>query len=299
MKKCPKCNVELPDEAMFCNNCGANLSEVVAEQPVTPVEAPIVEPSNNETLETAKAQSKNAKIGLIAVVAAGVVVAIIMICALVSLLGGGYKTPVNTLIKNVNKRSTNVESYIGAFAPKFVTNTYKEVTGIIKSTSKEAYEDMNEAINEGIEDLFDDLEDEYGDDFKVSIEYTKTEKLDKDELDDFEDSWEDVADLLSKADIDDDDIYEDLSDEFDDEYDVEISGKNQKKLVKLAEDLIDDCENVKITEGYHIKAKITIKGDEDKDTEKVEFYILKVNGQWIIDVTSYASSYRYLLNSFF
>ena len=52
MKKCPKCGVELPDEAVFCNNCGANLSNDTDD--ATPVEETVVEPVGNQILEDAK-----------------------------------------------------------------------------------------------------------------------------------------------------------------------------------------------------------------------------------------------------
>lgn len=298
MKKCPKCSAELPDEAVFCNNCGANLNEEVSETTDATEEVKeevIEEPINNETLEDAKVQAKNTTVGLIAVVAAAAVALIILICILASALGGGYKKPIKTIVANLNRQNTNVTSYLECFAPKFVVTAYDDFYSIIKSTSKDAVEDLDDEIADLFDEMFDDLEDTYGDDYRITIEYKKVEKLDKDDLEDIEDAYSDISDMLADADIDDDDFFEDLSDELDDEYGDEISDKNIDKLVKIGERLVDGFDDVNITAGYSVKLKVTIKGEDDKDSETIEFNVIKVNGKWIIDVTSYADMlYWYL-----
>ncbi|MBR1763975.1 MAG: zinc ribbon domain-containing protein [Ruminococcus sp.] len=56
--------------------------------------------------------------------------------------------------------------------------------------------------------------------------------------------------------------------------------KSAQKYYKKRYDL--DSDEVKVTKGYEVKCKVTIKGDEGDDSETTTYYVLKVNGDWIV-----------------
>jgi len=200
MKKCPKCGVELPDEAAFCNNCGENLAEKpedankeeVKEEPVV---APVSE--NNQVLENAKEENKNTKIGIIAVIGVAAVLALIIIIALVSSVSGGGKGAVKKYMSAFAKG--DAKAMYGMQVPSKNIDTYYD----------EIYDcDFKEYV-EAIQPVYDALWDGLKDEGKVKFSYEikhceNVNKLDKlkseakamgfKDLDDLKDAWEDAFD---------------------------------------------------------------------------------------------------------
>ena len=209
---------------------------------------------------------------------------IIVIVLAVALGGGGYKAPVNDLVKNLNKRSNNVEKYMDCVAPAFVSSTYKDARKLLKGG--DAKEEMDEAIEDAFEDAFKELDKTYGKDWKISVEYKDKEKLDKDDLEEIQDSWEAAYDILDDMDLDDEDKWEDIADNIDDEYDTEL---DPDKAAALMGKFVDNVENVKITAGYKLKIKLTIEGKKDEDSQTYKVNVIKCNGKWIIDPISTAA----------
>ena len=241
---------------------------------------------------TAKKKINPAIIGGIAV---GAVVLIALIILIISSLGA-YKKPIKNLVGLVNKRSTNVTAYLDCVAPPFVSSSYKSLLGTLKGG--DAKKELDEAIKDKTDDLWDELEDQYGKGWKITIEWKDADKLSNKKLDDVKDRWEDLAKLLSKADLDDEDTYETIADWLDDEYNTDL---NTKQCASILGKLADQMDDVKITAGYEVDLKLTISGKDGKDTDKITVYVIKVNGQWIIDPTSGAEGYdindlTYMLN---
>lgn len=309
MKNCPKCNQELADDALFCNNCGAKLDAVeakeekkeekkVEQKEEKKEEVKAEEPKKEEVKEEAKEDAKvettsntdstkatssnnNAVIAIIAAIA----VVIVIIIAIVA-NASAYKKPINTVVKLLNKQSIDIEAYADCFAPPIVGDSYAMAVGIVKSTSKDAYTDLNDEIKDLADDAFGDLEDEYGDHIKFSYKIKTAKKMKKGDLKDAQKRWEALADLLKTVGVDDDDLYEDLSDNLDDEYDEYISDKNIDKLAAQGEKLVKTLDDVKVTAGYEVKIKAFVKGSDGDDDGTIEFNVIKLNGKWIIDLTS-------------
>ncbi len=286
MKNCPKCGVELPDEAVFCNNCGNSLSADNA-QPSAQA-APTAAPVNNATLDSAVEKNKNTKVGMIAIIGGAAVVLILVIALLASAIGGGnYKTPIKGLAKALNSRSTDLADYVDCFVPNFVADAYNDIFALLKDVDEDLVEDFNDDMTDTFEDLYDDWDDQFGDDWKVSYEIRDAEELDDDELEEIQECYEDLYDSLDDLDLDDEETYEDFADMMEDEMDVELSDSQIKKLQKICETLLAELEDVEIRNGYMVDIKLTIEGDEDDDDEKFEIPVIEVNGGWCIDFISW------------
>lgn len=322
MRKCPKCGTELPDEAMFCNECGEKLpspaaeekkeetsddksaSEPSAKAPETSAasetSAPdaaasadsgtsgsYTAPADNSVLAKALTESKNSNIGIIAVAGIAVLALILIVVLLSSLLGGGYKAPLKKLVNNFNKQSTNVESYLSCVAPGFAVDLYKDIYGIIKSADKDVIEDFDEAIADAFEDFYDSAEDAVGDHFKMTYEIRDAERLSDRDIKDLQDEYEDLFDLIDdNFDYEDKDTYEDFAEDLEDYADISLSSSQIRKLQSSVESFMRSLENFKIQDAYEVKIRLEVKGEDDSEKETITVYVIKVNGDWFIEPDS-------------
>ena len=103
-----------------------------------------------------------------------------------------------------------------------------------------------------------------------------------DDYDSLEERYEDVLDRMKDA----------AEDEYGDKVRYSYTVKKAKSLSdsKLKDwrdkylDRYDDLDksDVKVTKGYEVKCKVTVKGKDDDDSRTVTYTILKVNGDWVI-----------------
>ncbi|MFT3950515.1 MAG: zinc ribbon domain-containing protein [Oscillospiraceae bacterium] len=232
-KFCTSCGAALSDDAGFCTSCGAKTAQAVAPQPapvVTPTPVPAgatvaqgtpLDSFKKKVKEIWTGPNRNKIIGIAAIA----VVAIIVLCILASLLGGGYKKPIDNLFKGMEKGDE--DKFFSAF-PKEAEDQFKSYSSILGSSSS------------FLDSITDELEDKYGDDIKISYKVKDKDKMDKDDLDDLEDDYKDKYD-----------------------------------------------EKVKITKGYELTLDVTIKGDDDKDTDDMDITVLKIDGDWYVDFSSF------------
>ena len=223
--------------------------------------------------------------------------AVVVVLLLILLFGKSYKTPINTLVNNVNKHSKNITSYASAVLPDFALSYLGDVMGVVKKT--DGWSDVKDKIDDTFDEAFDSLEDQYGSHVKVSCKITSAKKLSKSKIKDIEENYENIYDMLDKLELDDDDTWDSLSDSLEDE-DIDLSSGDIKKLQKSTKKFMQKLDKFKVSAAYKVKADITIKGsDDDDEMEDVEFNVVKVNGKWYVDALGYmggsvSSLLRYL-----
>ena len=315
MKICPNCNTKNSDDSSFCAECGTPLADVaiVSEAPAQPAPAdaagaaydaaavaaqtdPAVSapdaPVSDAFAQTPQGGIEGAafdpntgapiapakKRMFIPVLIAAAVVIILL---LILLFGKSYKSPINTLVNNVNKHSKNITSYASAVLPDFALSYLGDVLGIAKKTDKWK-EDGQEAIDDAFDELFDGMEDRYGKHVKVKCKIKSAKKLSKSKIGDIEDNYEQLYDMLDALELDDDDKWDELTDSLDDA-DIDLSASDIKKLQKSTQTFLKKLDKFKVSQAYKVKAELSIKGSDDDDETDVEFNVVKVNGKWYID----------------
>ena len=257
----------------FCEKCGKQIGPSgvcdcqkvnVAAPGAVPGAAPAKKGVPNKTL-----------FGIIGAVAAVVVVVVLAI----ALLGGGsYKTPINKLVKMINKQSTDFMAY-QELSTDPITYDYAQTTFKIllaDKDRKESYEDSKK----NLDDYYDDIKG-----FKITkVDFRDAEKMKKSELreiqesfydDDNEDYYEDRIDDIKDMEKDD---YEDLADNLD------ISVSAAKKYMKAELNYYKKLPKIKVTEGYTVEVRIYAKYNKEEEKTEIikDIKVIKVNGKWII-----------------
>ena len=139
----------------------------------------------------------------------------------------------------------------------------------------------------------------------------KVDKIEKMAPPEYWEYAEDHYDLDLEDVIDDmSDALEDTLEDFEDEYgnnlrfsyevqkEEQLSERKRKKLAEALEDKYDvDADEVK--DAYALKLKMTIKGSEDDDTEKVEMTAVKIGKTWyLVTANDSYSSVGFLVEGF-
>ncbi|MDR3311152.1 MAG: zinc-ribbon domain-containing protein [Oscillospiraceae bacterium] len=166
MKFCPKCGRELADNLRFCDKCGA---EVGAS-------------SGNPAAKTSALAYFKSKINIKIVAAFAAVVLLIII---ISSASGGYKKPVDRIIKamNTGKGSYVIDTMPDAYVDYLLSGDsyysyYYDVENL--SDLKKYYDDIVKGTRESL-----------GEKVKISYKITDKERLDKDDIDKIEENMED------------------------------------------------------------------------------------------------------------
>lgn len=181
-KFCGQCGAQLNDNATFCTNCGAGITpqQAAAQQTSSPVSgfqqaaqninmSAIKDAVSVESIKNLRSKPNKLTIAVLGVLLVLVIVLIIIICAIFG--GGSYKTPLNNIVKVYNKGDGDA----------------------LEDLMPPYYDDISEALgdlmdvdfDEEAQDIRDEFEDEFGEDAKISYEIIDKEKLDDDELDDY------------------------------------------------------------------------------------------------------------------
>lgn len=168
----------------FCSNCGKELPDGAVCDCQNTASSGEVSVSTN---------SSNSKTGFIAIGIA--LVAIVLIVVLIaSSFGGGYKQPINDIVKAFNKCDSS--KMISAIVPK---KKIKELKKDMKD-SKYDWGDLTDTMDEGLEEMMEELEDEYGKNVKFSVKFVDKKKVSGDEFDEIEEDYDDSFDVkISKA----------------------------------------------------------------------------------------------------
>ncbi len=184
---CGKCGVQNPEEAAFCQECGAPLR---TPQPLAPQEPAQFSPVPPAPAYAPAAPAPDAhsqkfkKIG-VAVVAGGAVVIILLVLLLTGVLGGGsYKDPINQFFKGL--QHGNMEALMDSMISDEMVKGFLKESGMSKKEfnsmmQKEVYDEFGSML--GGLDLSDNLK------YKIK----GAEDLDKDSLEDVQDDYEELG----------------------------------------------------------------------------------------------------------
>jgi len=215
--------------------------------------------------------------------------AVIVILAVLFLkscfFGSSYKTPLDDMLKIVNKKQTNIDKIADAVVPAMLSDTYEEVIDLLKSNKeykkdfKKLYDKtLPEAIEDTYDEFYDNMENIYGKNIKISYKIEDKEKLDKDERKAIASAYSSFAQLSSGI----TDCIEAL------ENCTEFKEKELKKLVKQVEALEKKLDKFKVSSGYVLDVEFTIKGKKDETSQNMDIVVIKADGDWMIDFLSTA-----------
>ncbi|MBR3307728.1 MAG: zinc ribbon domain-containing protein [Lachnospiraceae bacterium] len=313
MKTCPFCSSQQLDDAAFCMNCGRPLNQTAPAEsgagdavpsapagdnaPAAPAPekapeasapgagAPLPPPVPQQApaqggAAAPKKSGSGAKLGaMIGIAAGGVVAAVIVIIILINVLGGGYKKPMNDIIKSLNGHkmdSKYFSSYLEPNAVKFGNS----VEGCFKKS--DYYEDWKDDMADSYDDMYDSLEDTYGEHVRFSVKWKDKKKMSDRDIRDMNEDLEDMAEYYEKFEWDDDDAYEDFQDYMGDLKDgADLKDSDLDKIQKAAGEYVKSFDKLKVTAGVYADLEITIKGRKKDSTLKLrnaEF--VKLNGKW-------------------
>ncbi|MFA5658303.1 MAG: zinc ribbon domain-containing protein [Oscillospiraceae bacterium] len=176
-KFCTSCGSQVPEEASNCPNCGAPTGSTAPASPA----APSAPTATYAAPAPEGVSAKPAKGNIPTYIGIGVVavIAIIVIALIASLFGGGYKKPIDNMIKGIEKQ--DADKFLSAY-PEFLAD------------QMDSYID-----DDAMEEMYDMLEDEYGKNIKISYKVTDKDKLDKGDLEDYEDEIDDNYDEKVKV----------------------------------------------------------------------------------------------------
>jgi len=201
--------------------------------------------------------------------------AFVIVLVVIISSSGSYMTPMKDYIKLVNKKSTDYVKLETALEPDFRAKASKALYDV------EAMEDQIEDYTDDLEDMYEAIDDEF-DKWKIGFKAKEKEKLSKkklkdlqEALDEYYDSYiESYVDQLEDT-LDDDDALEEFADE------VDMSEKEAKAYIKSMIKYYETYEDVKITAGYEVKGRFTIKADKEKwESDTVRVLFIKINGDW-------------------
>lgn len=229
-KFCGNCGAASDDNAKMCGNCGAPFA--ASKSGVGDILSKI--PGVNDINIKPEQKALITKIAKIAIpaVAALIVVLIVIFGIIVP------NTGAQGAMKKYFKALANADSAaIVDMLPAYLTS--EAVVGD---------DDLAEYLDTYFEETQENLEDKYGE-YKYKVKDVNAKKLDKDDLEDYEDKYDSLVDR-----------YDGSETEF---------------------------EAPKISAGYKIKCELEIKGDKKDKDGKCTVIMLKENGKWVVyDVSS-------------
>lgn len=292
---CPKCGAQLPDDAKFCGVCGNsitadNANQIPPQQPTgepmgNPEPTTYTQPNNAGEFnpnsypqqtnynENSQQQANNnyngdfqqqfqdngqqpnpaANKAPFFILGGIVIVAIIVIVLIFNLIfGNNYETPIKDLVKFLNKQSTDVEDFLKVLNGESYGEYQYELAELTADIEKE--DDWEDDVIDNIEDTYDDWEDDYGKGWDVSYEIRRKTELKTSELKTYKKLWknriDDIEDQIDR--LEDNDDYS--NDEIDD-------------LTDLHEKWAKKFDKMEVKEGYKLKVRLTIEGDDEEDSD--------------------------------
>lgn len=285
----------------FCENCGRPLADgevcnctqaQASEQGTAQTDTAEAEGVfANEPVVKNEPKNKGKKGFAVAVV----VLVIIVVGSVAAFLhiANGYKRPINDITSAVNKKTTDVDSFVAAVLPDFAASSYKKAVKIMKTS--EDFTESYDGIGTALSAYYEQLDESHENGWVVKFDYADKEKLEAEELEIIQNSYEGLYTLYFEAlceRIDDYDKYdyEDLA------ASLGITTSKAKDLCKVAVNFMEEFEDVKVTAGYSLTGRIVLTdkgGDTLEKSDKMNVRVVKLNGDWMIDYLSLIDELNY------
>ncbi len=234
---------------------------------------------------------KKKKILLIAGACGIGVIAIVIAVIVIISLSHAYRKPLNNIISALNSQKRDVSAFSGY--------DYYQISDLDSScrsifSKSDYFEVWEEDMSDYYQDLYEDLEDRFGDNVKFSIEWEDADPMKKGDIREINDRLEEIFDG-DETDWDDDDAFEDFADYLENiKYGAELDSSEIKKLHDATASYIKKYKKVKVTDGYEVDVKITIKGRDDEKTLKLRnAKIIKMNDDWVFVDSGEKDSFSY------
>ena len=192
-KFCTKCGAQCDDSTVFCTKCGAKFDNAAPSQAAPASdggEKTILEKfKENANMESIKELQKNPNFNKILGIAVIAVAAIIIIAIIISIATSGYKKPIDNFFKGIQK--TDAEAFIST-VPEYITESMED--NIKDGYYGEDVDSIEEYYENYLEEMLDVLEDDFGKDVKFSYKVVDKEELKNRDINDIEDSAEEIYD---------------------------------------------------------------------------------------------------------
>lgn len=250
-KICEKCGAEYDDTLNVCPECG------VSEQPAEEKAPPKTEETDNPAdAGTASAEKKDSAVANAAAEAAKSV-------------KNAVKLAAASVAASATEMASNKELHekVKKFSVKKIAVCAAALIVVIVLICVAC----GSAYKKPVDYLFSGIEKNSGRTLKKAFPKYMAEML--------EDNY-DFDDLA-------DDMYSEMKDEFG-KFTISYKIKDKDKISKRdLRDLEDDIdyyydEEVKVTAGYELKIRVTIKGKDDSDKDTINVNVYKIDGKWCI-----------------
>ena len=255
---CPNCGVQLPEGSTFCGNCGNSIATAApAENTASPASAEKKITFAGKTISLPKNIIKIAGIA---------VAAVIVLVLIISLFSGGYKKTAKKYMQSVmDMNYTKMAKLVPYNCKKLAKDLVAEEADAEDMSKKEVYEEISDDFDVKVrkpakilaaaekytkKEFKESLKDEDIKGYKVKkIKVNDVDKLDKDEVKDAVDEFEE---MFEACDLDIDDY----------------------------------MKTKKIKKGYYVEVEAEIKYRQDGDKEEEEseetFTVVKYGGKWVV-----------------
>jgi len=164
--------------------------ESVIPEEVHPAENPVSSSVPTEPTENSAAK-KNKKIGAIAIIAAA---AVVLIGGVAIASANTYKAPIENYFESIEQG--NGKKLQKAYGKAVVSAMDDEFEDFYEDGE---YDDIDDVFDEMAEAFKEDIEGDYGKKTKITYKITDKDKLDKDDLNDYKDTFKDSFDKKLKV----------------------------------------------------------------------------------------------------
>ena len=260
--------------------------------------APAAQPFVSVAPDASGADGEKKKGGMgkwFAIIGFALVAVVLVIILLINVFGSSYRTPIKKLVSAMNSKSTDSSDYFACY-PKAVEKLYNDTIKTTKEgftlLGKEEYVKILNNMDLGLamSSSFDQHENKVGKNLKYSYSIQDKKELDPTVLAGISRQYQKIAtDLKAKIDS------------------LSTGESSTKKLLvsngAKAKDANDYCDKVvavltsayksfaeidaqAITDGYDVTLRLDYKGDKDEDYTTDTVRVLKINGKWVLDLTS-------------